>query len=116
VVQNSQRNGDVQQRDHIHRFHAKGERQYQRLKSKLEPRYKGHILAIEVDSGEYVLGKDELKVALKAIKKFPGKKFSFFRIGYPAVHKLRVQICLRSGEPVWRAGYFNSTNRSQPPR
>ena len=82
------RNGDVQQQNHIHRLHAKGERQYQRLRSKLEPRYKGHILAIEVESGDYAL---ELKVALRAVKKFPGKKFSFFRIGYPAVHKLRVQ-------------------------
>lgn len=84
----------MQQRNHIHRFHAKGERLYQRLKSKLEPRYKGRILAIEVESGQYVLGKDELQVALKAVKKFPGKKFSFFRIGYPAVHKLRLRVCL----------------------
>ena len=83
------------QQKHIHRAHAKGERQYQRLRSKLEPRYKGQILAIEVESGQYVLGRDELKVALKARKKFPGKKFSFFRVGYPAVHKLRLQICLR---------------------
>ena len=82
-------------RDHIHRLHAKGERQYQRLRSKLEPRYKGQILAIELESGEYLLGKDELQVALRAVKKFPGKKFSFFRVGYPAVHKLRVQSCAK---------------------
>ena len=80
-------------RNHIHRLHAKGERQYQRLRSKLEPRYKGQLLAIEPESGEYLLGKDELQVALRAVKKFPGKKFSFFRVGYPAVHKLRVQSC-----------------------
>ena len=80
-------------RDHIHRLHAKGERQYQRLRSKLEPRYKGQILAIELESGKYLLGKDELQVALRAVKKFPGKKFSFFRVGYPAVHKLRVKSC-----------------------
>lgn len=72
----------------LHRFHAKGERIYQRLKTRLEPRHKGEIIAIEVESGGYVLGKDELQVALKAMKKFPGKKFSFFRVGYPAVHKL----------------------------
>jgi len=83
----------MQQGNHIHRLHAKGERQYQRLRSKLEPRYKGHILAIELESGAYLLGKDELQVALRAVKKFPGKKFSFFRVGYPSVHKLRVQSC-----------------------
>jgi hypothetical protein len=32
-------------------------------------------------------------VALRAVKKFPGRKFSFFRVGYPAVHKLRVESC-----------------------
>lgn len=61
----------MQRRNHIHRLHAKGERQYQRIRSKLEPRYKGHILAIEVELGDYVLGKDELKVALKGGKEIP---------------------------------------------
>ena len=81
----------------IHRLQAKGERVYRRLRSRLEPRYKGQILAIEVESGQYVVGKDELPVALKAMNKFPGKKFSFFRIGYPAVHKLRRRECLQAG-------------------
>jgi len=84
-------------RDRIRRLHAKGKRIYQRLKPKLEPRYHGWILAIEVESGEYVVGKDELAVALRAMKKFPGKKFSFFRVGYPAVHKLRLRVCLKVG-------------------
>ncbi len=79
--------------NHIHRLHAKGERLYQQLRKKIEPRYNGQIIAIEPDSGEYVVGKDELQVALEAVKKFPGKKFNFFRIGYPAVHKLRVRTC-----------------------
>ena len=80
-------------RNHIHRLQARGERFYQRLKARLEPRHKGDIVAIEVESGQYIMGKDELQVALKAVKKFPGKKFGFFRIGYPAVHKLRLRAC-----------------------
>jgi hypothetical protein len=75
--------------DHIHRLHAQGERLYQRLQKKIAPRYKGQIIAIEAESGQYVIGKDELQVALVAVKKFPGKKFTFFRVGYPAVHQLR---------------------------
>jgi len=77
----------------IHRLQAKGERLYHRLRRKLEPRHRGDIVAIEAESGAYVVGKDELQVALEAVKRFPGKKFSFFRIGYPAVHKLRAQPC-----------------------
>jgi hypothetical protein len=79
--------------NHIHRLHAQGERRYQQLRKKIEPRYKGQIIAIEAESGAYVVGKDELQVALEAVKKFPGKTFTFFRIGYPAVHKLRVRAC-----------------------
>ena len=82
--------------NHIHRLQAKGERLYQRIKARLEPRHKGEIVAIEVESGQFIMGKDELQVALKAVKKFPGKQFSFFRIGYPAVHKLRFRVCFRA--------------------
>ena len=80
-------------RNHIHRLQSKGERVYQRLRTRLERRYKGRIVAIEVDSGQYVMGTDELQVALRVVKKFPGKQFSFIRIGYPAVHKLRLRVC-----------------------
>lgn len=80
-------------RNHIPRLHAQGERHYQQLRKKIEPRYKGQIIAIETESGQYIIGKDELEVALAAVKKFPGKKFSFFRVGYPAVHKLRIYTC-----------------------
>ena len=82
-------------RNRIHRLQSKGERVYQRLRTRLERRYKGRIVAIEVDSGQYVMGTDELQVALRAVKKFPGKQFSFIRIGYPAVHKLRLRVCLK---------------------
>ena len=65
----------------------KGKKIYKRLKAKLEKKYKGHIVAIEPDTGAYVIGKDELDAALKAQHKFPGKIFDFFRVGYAAVHK-----------------------------
>jgi hypothetical protein len=61
----------LQTQDHIHRLHAKGERLYQQLRKKIEPRYKGQIIAIEAESGQYVVGKDELQVAREAVKKFP---------------------------------------------
>jgi hypothetical protein len=83
----------METKNRIKRIQSRGERAYQRLKPRLEPRHKGDIVAIEVDSGQYIMGKDELQVALKAVKKFPGKQFSFFRVGYPAVHKLRLRLC-----------------------
>ncbi|MBI5528028.1 MAG: hypothetical protein HY897_16980 [Deltaproteobacteria bacterium] len=83
--------------NYIHRLHARGERHYGRLRKGLEAKHKGQVIAIEVESGKYVIGGDELQVALRAVKKFPGKRFSFFRIGYPALHKLRFKTCSR----VW---------------
>ncbi len=68
----------------------RGKTIYKTLKPKLERKYKGKVIAIEVDSGNYVIGDDELDAAIKARKKFPHKIFTFIRIGYLAVHKFRI--------------------------
>ena len=70
-------------------FVDRGKRIYKRLKPKLEPMYKGKVVAIDVESGDYILGDDELDAALNARRLFPDKIFYFIRIGYPVVHKLR---------------------------
>ena len=70
-------------------FVDRGKRIYKRLKPELEAKYKGKVIAIDVESGNYVIGEDELDAALKAKRLFPDKIFDFIRIGYPVVHKLR---------------------------
>ena len=70
-------------------FVNKGKKIYKRLKSELEAKYKGKVIAIDVESGNYVIGEDELNAALNARRLFPDKVFYFIRIGYPVVHKLR---------------------------
>lgn len=69
-----------------------GKKIYSGLETKLENRYKGKIVAIEVESGNFSIGQDELEAAKKAQEKFPDKKFAFFRVGFPVVHKLRKSI------------------------
>lgn len=76
-------------RKQLKKLTHRGEKIYKRLQRRLLAKHKGEIIAIEPNSGEYFLGRDELKVALKAMKTLPGKIFSVFRIGYPAVHKLK---------------------------
>jgi len=71
-------------------FTERGKNVYKLLKPKLEKKFKGKVIAIEVDSGDYVIGNDELNAAVKAPKKFPHKIFAFIRIEYPAVHKFRI--------------------------
>ncbi len=59
------------------------------MERRLLARHKGQVMAVEPDSGRYFLGKDVLEAAHSAMAALPGKLFEFFRIGYPAVHKLR---------------------------
>ena len=71
--------------------YRKGKNIYKRLKRHLEARYRGKFVAIDPISGNYVVGRNELDTALKAIRMYPGKIFDFFRIGSPVVHKFRTQ-------------------------
>jgi hypothetical protein len=75
---------------HALAFDRKAQAIYQRkLKSKLEEKYKGRIVAIDVESGDYFVGKTVLDAIEKGRRKHPGKIFYAVRIGYPAVHSLR---------------------------
>lgn len=70
------------------RLPSRGDGFYRRLLPRLR-RHKGKILAIELESGKYLMGRDELAVALRAMKQYPGKLFGVYRIGHRAVHKFR---------------------------
>ena len=48
----------------------------------------GKILAIDVDTGYYFVSSDMLVAADELRKRKAGADMFFFRIGYPAVHKL----------------------------
>jgi hypothetical protein len=66
----------------------KAEELYERkLKKKLEPKYKGKMIAIEVESGKYFMGEDLAEAGKKAKAVFPDKVFYFKRVGYKAAFK-----------------------------
>ena len=82
---------------HALAFDRKAEAIYQRrLKPKLERKYKGRIVAIYVDSGDYFLGRTVVEAMEKGRRKHHGKIFYAIRIGYRAVHALR-SICRFTG-------------------
>ncbi len=58
----------------------------ERLKAELEPQHNGEIIAVEVESGDYFLGDSEVEAYDEAVKKHPGKKFAFLRVGFRATH------------------------------
>lgn len=66
-----------------------GAKIFRRLNARLQKKRKGYIVAIDPKTGKYVMGRDELAVALKAREMYPATLFSVFRIGHRAVHKFR---------------------------
>ena len=76
--------------DSIRALAQEGEKIYNsRLKRKLEGKHRGKIIAIDVDSGEYFMGKTVLEAVEKGRQKYPDKIFHVIRVGYPAVHSIR---------------------------
>jgi len=69
-------------------FDEKAVEIYERkLKKKLEPKYKGKMIAIEVDSGKYFMGDDLREASQKATAAFPDKIFYFKRVGFKTAFK-----------------------------
>ncbi len=56
------------------------------LREELEKYHKGEIVAIEIDSGDFFLGINEIEAYEKAVKEHPDKTFVYKRIGYKATH------------------------------
>ena len=61
----------------------------ERYKTELEKQYKGKIVAIEPESGDYFIGDTTKEAYYKAIVKHPNKPFHFIRIGFKGVYKRR---------------------------
>lgn len=67
----------------------KGRKIYETIKDKLEPEHKGELVAIEVETGDYFLGRRVIEAIEKAKRKYPDKVFYVARVGFPVVHVFR---------------------------
>ncbi|MEK6882059.1 MAG: hypothetical protein AABY22_20755 [Nanoarchaeota archaeon] len=59
---------------------------FENINRQLALKYKGKIVAIDLDTGDYFIGDSELDAHKKAIKKYPNKRFIFKRIGFTSTH------------------------------
>lgn len=59
---------------------------FEKINKELTPRFRGKIVAIETNSGNYFVGNSELDAYKEGIKKYPDKKFVFKRIGFDFTH------------------------------
>ena len=63
----------------------KADQIYEKVKDELEG-HEGKLMAIEVESGDYFLGKTTTEAYKKARTKYPHKKFFFKRVGFRTAH------------------------------
>jgi hypothetical protein len=60
-----------------------------RIKALVEPAHIGEYIAIDIDSGDYFLGRTVVEAAIKARATYPDKCFHFIKVGSPVVRRLR---------------------------
>ena len=63
---------------------------YAEIQSELEALHHGNYVMIEVGSGDYFMGKTPQDGLCQAEAAYPDKVFCLIRIGYKAVHKLKM--------------------------
>lgn len=56
------------------------------IERRLIMKYRGMIVAIDLDSGDHFIGESVLDAYRKAIKKYPDRKFVFKKIGAPTTY------------------------------
>jgi hypothetical protein len=75
---------EIYQVPNTRKISQQGHQIFEQVSPKLEEQHRGQFIAIDVDSGEYFLGKTILEADEKARAKHPGKVFYVGRIGYRA--------------------------------
>lgn len=65
---------------------------YEEIRKELEEKHHGDYVMIEVDSGDYFVGKTPEEALHRARAVHPEKAFYLIRIGYKAVGKLRSHL------------------------
>ena len=61
----------------------KGRKIFETISEQLEKEHFGQAIVIDVDTGDYFIGKTGIEATKKAKEKYPDKVFFVGRIGYP---------------------------------
>jgi hypothetical protein len=60
----------------------------QEIRAKVEAGNVGKYLAVDIETGDYVVDEDEMNVIKRAMEKHPGGAFHLLRIGYPTMGRI----------------------------
>jgi hypothetical protein len=70
-------------------FARRGDEIYDReIRPIVEPGNVGKIVAIDIDTGAYELGENELEASDRLLARCPDAQIWFVRVGFPAVHRI----------------------------
>lgn len=70
-------------------FAEKGEAIFRSIEEKLKPEHLGKVVAIEIETGDYFLGRTGSEAVEEARKKYPNKIFYLARVGARAAVSFR---------------------------
>jgi len=70
-------------------FADRGEKIFRSFEEKLKPQYVGRLVAVEIESGDYFLGRTGSEAVAEAKKKYPNKIFYLARVGARAAISFR---------------------------
>jgi len=69
-------------------FARRGDEIYEReIRTQVEPDHMGQIVAIDIETGAYELGKNELEASKRLLDRNPDAQIWIKRVGFPAVHR-----------------------------
>lgn len=78
-------------------FARRGDEIYDRdIRAKVEPAHRGQLVAIDIETGDYELGENELVASNRLLARRPDAQIWVKRIGYPAVHRFGLSRVVHS--------------------
>ena len=84
-------------------FARRGDQLYERLAPLLSEQ-EGDFVAIDIESGDYEVGRDELAIADRLLGRRKGAQVWLRRIGTPYAHRLGPRLPADEGDPILGLG------------
>ncbi len=72
---------------------ARGKEIYQKqIQDKVEPVHNGKFLSVDIETGDYEIGTDDLSPSMQILAKRPDAVIYSLRIGFQAAHRMGFKI------------------------
>ena len=65
---------------------------HQQIQGKVEPKHNGKFLSVDIETGDYEIGTDDLTPTMSLLAKRPNAPIFSLRIGFRAAHRIGSKI------------------------